>query len=663
VDSLRAKRDNSDIMMYPRMKKSTNAMDQVWIPSLVGCLIYFLALLGMHANAQQAIKLPVPHENKQPSLQNFAFASDGPIGPGWSRPDEIARTYFHEDLTALFSRTIVLSSDMPRQAKLQWIFTGPHAGFTVEITASNVRVIQRFYDSSALSAGQGNYLEKIVRDEQQQYVGSVRDITVVLDSHLAIEVLLNGVVMLSQPCTFDITRHQLMFSAPRTMHLTLAGSLLAPAIKDALIRVDSSSKHQTIIGFGGSPSIPAYEELSDEGKKQYWEILRKYNLLLDREYPMGTELKPDLSNLEDLNDATPHYYGDNFPNGEVSSFDYSKHAIELGGEVIYEMWALPKWATTPYVGSQVMDAWNRPVKIAANPDEYARIVVHYCELAKERTGQPPAIVGIENEVEQPPAIFDAMVKTLRHELDRAGFQSVKIHMADASYLYLGIARVHSLQEDTDAWRAIDYTAAHEYDYQEFLANPDLYDERLNAMHQASGSKPFLATEICLNDPQYQELSYRVALNVAQLYHKNLTELDAEALMYCWLLLDVEQPSFGGSRSLLVPDKTRGDLPVPSSFELRVMGAFSRHVLRGMTRVSASSPDPDLLVSAFEDSYHSSLIILNRSTEARHLIVDWKDKHWSEMERTSQTLENAASSPSDVIIQPGEIVTLSNFSVN
>ena len=84
--------------------------------------------------------------------------------------------------------------------------------------------------------------------------------------------------------------------------------------------------------------------MSEEGKKQYWEILRRYNLLLDREYPMGTQLKPDLSNLEDVKDATPHYYGDNFPNSEVSSFDYSRHALALGGEVIYELWALPKWA-------------------------------------------------------------------------------------------------------------------------------------------------------------------------------------------------------------------------------------------------------------------------------------------------------------------------------
>ncbi len=117
-------------------------------------------------------------------------------------------------------------------------------------------------------------------------------------------------------------------------------------------------------GFGGSPSVPTYERMSEEGKREYWALLKRYNLLIDREYPMGSELKPDLTNWTDLREATPHYYGDNFPNGEVSDFAYSKKAKELGGEVIYEMWALPAWATEAYKagGEPILDAWNKPVK-------------------------------------------------------------------------------------------------------------------------------------------------------------------------------------------------------------------------------------------------------------------------------------------------------------
>jgi O-glycosyl hydrolase len=616
-------------------------------------------LLPCCLHAQQAIKLPAPPAVTQASAQDFSFASNDPTGPGWSRPDEIARTYFHEQLPTLFRRSLVLSDDVPARTKLSWIFTGPHAGFTVELTSSKIHLMQRYYDSTGLYSGQGNWPEKVVRDDEQQYTGHVRTLTVVVDSHLSVQVVLNGREILRQACLFDVTRHQLMFSGPRNEHLVVSGALLATVPTQAAIVVNPAKTCQTMIGFGGSPSIPAYAQLSDAGKKQYWELMRHYNLLLDREYPMGTQLKPDLSNIEDISDATPHYYGDNFPNSEVSSFDYSRHAQVLGGEVIYEMWALPKWAT------QSIPSDSGKARTVANPDEYARIVVSYCRLAKERTGALPAIVGIENEVDQPTEVFTAMALTLRRELDKAGFQSVKIHMADASYMYLGIERAHALAKDAAGWAAIDYTAAHEYDYQEFIANPDMYDDRLRAMNAASAGKPFLATEICVNDPHYQEPSYRIAFNIAQLYQKNLTELDATALMYCWLLLDVEQPTFGGSRSLLVPDRTRGQVPVASSFELRALGAFSRHVVKGMKRVDSASPNSDLLTSAFADGGKATLIVVNRSTEPQKLDVQWTGERWTEIERTNQYSENetSASVPAEIVVQPGEIVTLSTFAAN
>jgi hypothetical protein len=342
----------------------------------------------------------------------------------------------------------------------------------------------------------------------------------------------------------------------------------------------------------------------------------------------------------------------------VSSFEYSKHVIDMGGDVIYEMWALPQWATEPYNGPRILDAWNKPVKIAAKPEEYARIVVTYCRMARERTGVAPLIVGIQNEVEQPPAVFNAMVLALRKGLDEAGFKSTKIHMADASYMFYGVERAQELRKDAAVWKAIDYTATHEYDFQEFMANPEMYDARMQAMHEASAGKEFLATEICFNDPHYQEPSYRLALAAAELYHKNLTELDAVALMYCWLLLDVEEPTFGGSRSLLVPDRTHGSVPVASSFELRVMGAYSRHILKGMKRVGAASSDEDLLTTAFADEKNATVVMVNRGATATRLSVAG-GRHWGEMERTGLSAENVVSAvPTEIVIEPGEIVVLS-----
>ena len=613
------------------------------------------------ATAQQAVPLPPPPATSAPAADTFRFVSDGPAGPGWSRPDEIARKYFHENLTALFERTLTLDAALPQRATLRWIFTGPRAGLTVELTSSRIRIAERYYDSMALYEGQGNFPEKTTFTDERQYTGDARTLTVIADSHLAVRVLINGQQILEAPLLFDLTRHQLMLAASRTARLVVSGSLLTPATKNAAITIDPSQVHQTMLGFGGSPSIAAYAELSDQGKRAYWQILKRYNLLLSREYPMGTELKPDLSNLEDLADATPHYYGDNFPNSELSSFDYSRHVLDLGGSVIYELWALPSWATVPNNGPHATDTWNKPIKRVANSDEYARLIVTYCKKAQAATGSAPAIVGIENEVDQPPEVFSSMALALRRELDKAGFTATKIHMADASFMFLGIDRATELRKNPEAWKTLDYSAVHEYDFQEFLANPDLYDARMNQMHEAADGKPFLATEICINDPHYQEPSYRIALAVAQLYHKNLTELDAVALMFCWLLLDVEQPSFAGSRSLLAPDRTRSWIPVPTSFQLRVMGAFSRHVVKGMQRIGVETGDPDLLATAFADAQNETLVVIIRSTTSRRLDLQGASHAWAEIEHTGLEDENSvAPFRTGNVIQPGEILVLSTI---
>ena len=631
----------------------------------IGLWIVLLAtaVCSVNARAQQAIQLPAPQAVTAPAADSFRFVSDGPRALGWSRGDVIPRKYFHENLTALFERTLVLDDSIPQRATLRWIFTGPHAGFTIELTADKVRIAERYYDSMALYDGQGNYPEKTVRTIERQFEGQARSLTVIADAHLAVRVLVNGMQVIEAPLLFDVTRHQLMLAAPRTAHDVVAGTLLEPEVKMAAVAIDASQAFQTMLGFGGSPSIPAYDELSEAGKQEYWQILKRYNLLISREYPMGEALKPDLSNMADVNDATPHYYGDNFPNSEVSNFDYNRHIVEMGGGTIYELWALPQWATEPYHGAAEAGVQPGPVRRVANPDEYARIIVEFCRREQAATGAAPLIVGLENEVGQPPSVFDAMAVAVRRALDHAGFTHTQIHMPDASFMNEGIERADAMRKDAAAWASIDYSATHEYDFQEFMANPDMYDARMKAMHEAAADKPFLATEICLNDPHYQEPSYRIAFAAAQLYHKNLTILDAEALLYCWTLLDVEQPSFAGSRALLAPDRTGGWIPAPTSFELRVLGAYSRHILRGMKRVGASSTDPNLLTTAFSDGKDETLVMINRGVTPREVTVTGAAHPWAEMERTGLEEVNAVSAmpdkiPVQIVVQPGEIVVLS-----
>jgi hypothetical protein len=318
----------------------------------------------------------------------------------------------------------------------------------------------------------------------------------------------------------------------------------------------------------------------------------------------------------------------------------------------FEFWALPPW-----VGSDV--------------EKYAEAMVRYCQVSKERAGAPPDVVGIQNEIKQSASMFHKMTLSLRRRLDEAGFESIRIHMSDSTLLSEGIERAQKFLASAEAWAAIDYSAAHMYDYQHFFNDPDSYDSRLTKWKELTGQKPFLSMELCVNDSKYQWPTYRVALTMGQLYHKNLVLTDAVAICYCWTLLNVEQPSYGATRSLCVPDPEHGFIPVASSHQLRVFGAYSRRIREGMIRVGIETDADDVLVSAFAGKGNTgTAVILNRSTIPYGLHVHWPKMKFTEMELVDPHHENdirkapvaRAGGLTEVTVAPGALVTLTNVSL-
>ena len=582
-----------------------------------------------------------------------------PGAPRWTVLG-LKRVYYRDDLPALFTRSLALDKGVPRGTVLSWIFTGDQGGITVELSSDSVTVRQRYYDSIGVSSQrppkeaypQGNWSE-----DKVQFQGDAHLVTVVLDNELALRVLVNGKQVVRQTCLMEVRRQQITWDpAAGDKTSVLDGRLIAPAAVAATISVHSENKHQTVLGFGGSLSVPAYAQLSDEGKQRWWKLVSEYNLLIQREYPTGQHLKSDLSNFDHLDDASAHYYGDNFPNGEVSDFQYLKHIHSIGGETIFEFWQLPPWAAQSVTGAD----GKRAEKV--DIDAYVRAVVGYCKAAHKASGYPPDIVGVQNEIVQSAETWKEMILRLREGLDQAGFMTVKIQMPDATSLAVGVHTAETISGMPDAWKDIDFAAAHVYDYQSFFEHPDGYDAVMKQFRSAIGTKPLLVTEFAVNRPAYQSGSYRVAFAMAQLYHKSMTILDAEMLLYCWTLLDVEEPSFGATRSLFVPDRDNGYVPKPSSFQLRAYGAFSRRIRKGMVRVDADSGDAGLLVSAYEGSAgRRTMIVLNRSTEPRLLQVDWPGSSVPVVEVSSPYAANQVlkPSPKGLVLQPGEIITLSN----
>jgi hypothetical protein len=93
----------------------------------------------------------------------------------------------------------------------------------------------------------------------------------------------------------------------------------------------------------------------------------------------------------------------------------------------------------------------------------------------------------------------------------------------------------------------------------------------------------------------------------------------------------------------------------------MIGAFSRHISKGMKRVGAEVNDADLLTSAYSDGKNTTLVMVNRSTAARAVSVDGTKASWAEIERTGLEEENAVSAvPAQIVVAPGEIVVLSTM---
>jgi hypothetical protein len=282
-------------------------------------------------------------------------------------------------------------------------------------------------------------------------------------------------------------------------------------------------------------------------------------------------------------------------------------------------------------------------------------------------GQAPEIVGIQNEVTQSAENWQKMALALRRGLDAAGFEGTKIHMHNAPLSTGGVAAARAFRQDAAVWKTIDYAASNLYDYQGYFYDPDGFDARLAQLREAIGGKSFFAVELCVNSGDFQTRAYRVALAMGQLYHKLLTQVDACGVMYCWTLLNVVQPSYGWTRTLLVPDPEHGLKPVASSHQLRVFGAYTRRVRAGMTRVKVASSNPHVLASAFSGAGgERTLILLNRSAVAQKVEVKWPGARFRYLETASPQQENLvepgpvpAGTSLEVPVAPGAIVTLTN----
>ena len=611
--------------------------------------ILFIGFLALSAFAEKQASLILPQWEATDDrvFYNASLGGEETAYKVWLGKNG-PRFFADEFLPALFRRTLVLDKPLPKDSVLTWILTGPQGGLDINISSNQVTYQTRFYDTPGYNEVNGKETRHPEwRDKKKEWAfdNDLKAVTIEIDQAMKLTISLNGKSVLERKWRYDISQHQVWLKGDSVVNFQLTG----PKTVEIDVSVDPSKGHQKMIGFGGITTPTAYALLSPEGKKAWWKWLIEYNLLVQREYPNGNRLKPEMDNWDKLKDASPHYYASNFPNGEISDFDYNRLIYQLGGTVWFEFWALPPW-----VGEDV--------------EKYAEAMVNYCKTSLTKAGKAPQVVGIQNEHRSGAQRLHAMTLALRKKLDENGFQDVKIHMGNLPDLDRsgGIGEAIKMKLSKEAWSKIDYSASNIYDFQQHFDNIDGFDPVLREWNEITEGKPFLAVEICLQKAEYQLPGYRPALFMGQLYQKVLTIADASAIAYCWTLLNVVEPSFGWSRTLFTVDPNNGFIPKPGSNQLRVFGSYSRRVKEGMVRVDANSNNKDLLVTAFKGADgKATLIAVNRAIYPAKLHLNWADVNFKECERVNPYFENKVEkfSADSVILQGGEIITLTNVKIN
>lgn len=638
-----------------------------------------------------------PVSTTPPAEVLFALGRHAKTEERWLTGKFAKGVYFDEYLPACFDRTLDFDAFKLADGAFEWVLTGDEGGLTVRVTPESIELRQRFYGSFAAYDADAlgdddpatplskwfevpmshvvegksvlkTYPEKTWFVSRVEFTDKIDTLRLTVDHVMFARLEVNGQELLAQRLDFDFHQHQLRVDTPEA---DIRGMLRSPVAQTLTLRVDVDEPKQSMLGFGGTAAPPAYHELSERGKEQWWRLLRDYNLLIQRDNPIGRKLNREMTNWDDLEDATPHYYGDNFPNGNLSDFGYNRRVQDLGGEVWFEFWDLPEWVMDD-PEAEFTDEKSETRRGTFDVERYAEAMVGYCSAAKEKTGRPPAVLGIQNEQRHAPETYHAMTRSLRRALDDAGFDDVKIHMSDANMLthestwgklYAdSITRAGTFTSEPNVWEKIDYAAAHMYDVQEYFDRPDELDKPMGRLREIIGDKPFLSSELCLNSPRFQQRTYRLALLMGEVIHKNLTVLDAQAVLFCWTIVNVVQPSFGWTRSLFVCDRTDGFTPTASSHQLRVFAAWSRYVERGMRRVACDSGHADLLATAFVgDRGEATVVLLNRSTGPLEPRIAGLPSRFTHAELADPYHPNLVIELSEpCVVPPGAILTLTNL---
>ncbi|MCX7005820.1 MAG: hypothetical protein NTY53_00945, partial [Kiritimatiellaeota bacterium] len=233
------------------------------------------------APGNPAIELPPWAGSADPVFAELAFGSKATRYRIYGGDRDAQMLYPKEWLPALFRRTLVLKAPLGAASELSWRFTGPQAGVDILANAHRLIIRPRFYDTPGYNEIQGKAGRHPEWSAAQEWAltGTLQAVTVQIDQGMNLSVSLNGQPVFERKWGYDLTQHQLALKGGGELPVQLLG----PAPSNAVVTVNPSALHQRMSGFGGITTPTAYAELSAAGKRQWWQLVAEYNLLIQRE--------------------------------------------------------------------------------------------------------------------------------------------------------------------------------------------------------------------------------------------------------------------------------------------------------------------------------------------------------------------------------------------
>ena len=105
----------------------------------------------------------------------------------------------------------------------------------------------------------------------------ISSVSIIISHNLGIQLYINDLLSNEQITQIDVSKHQLQII---DLKLKYAAGWIFQRSYLSRYMLTQLRKYQEISGFGGITTPTAFDLLSDQGKMQWWELLKKNNLLI-----------------------------------------------------------------------------------------------------------------------------------------------------------------------------------------------------------------------------------------------------------------------------------------------------------------------------------------------------------------------------------------------